>query len=51
MLLANGSINPPMRHIYYLHDEWRKINFGSVHAPLSKLEEKIGVYNEKGKLN
>lgn len=51
MLLANSSINPTMRHVYYLHDEWRKINFGPVHAPLSKLEEKIGLYNEKGKCN
>lgn len=51
MLLANSSINPTMRHVYYLHDEWRKINFGPVHAPLSKLEEKIGLYNKKGKCN
>ncbi len=38
-----------MRHVYYLHDEWRKDNFGPVHEPLPKLQEKIVVYNEKGK--
>ncbi|KAL4148286.1 hypothetical protein QTP88_002562 [Uroleucon formosanum] len=27
-LLANANINPTMRHVYYLHDEWRKDNFG-----------------------
>jgi len=23
-LLANAALNPTKRHIYYLHDEWRK---------------------------
>jgi len=48
-LLANANINPTMRHVYYLHDEWRKDNFGPVHEPLPKLQEKIVAYNEKGK--
>ena len=48
-LLANANINPTMGHVYYLHYEWRKDNFGLVHEPLPKLQEKTVAYNEKDK--
>jgi len=47
-LLANASINPTKRQVYYLHDEWRKKNYGSVHEPLTKLKEKIESYKNLG---
>lgn len=47
-LLANASINPTKRQIYYLHDEWRKNNFGSIHEPLTQLKEKIEAYKNIG---
>ncbi|KAL5237136.1 hypothetical protein ACI65C_004546 [Semiaphis heraclei] len=47
-LLANAALNPTKRHIYYLHDEWRKKNFGSINAPLPMLQEKISTYAKIG---
>ncbi|KAL5238868.1 hypothetical protein ACI65C_006278, partial [Semiaphis heraclei] len=47
-LLANASINPTKRQAYYLHDEWRKKDYGSVHEPLIKLKEKIESYKNLG---
>jgi len=48
-LLANAALNPTKRHIYYLHDEWRKKKFGSINAPLPMLQEKITTYAKIGK--
>lgn len=50
-LLANASLNPTKRQLYYLHDEWRKKNYGSVHEPPTKLKEKIELYKNLGKKN
>lgn len=49
-LLANASVNPTKRQIYYLHDEWRKSNYGLIHEPLPKLKEKSDMYEQLGKL-
>lgn len=43
-LLGNTNINPTMRHVCYINDEWKKDNFSSVYEPFN-LQEKIGVYN------
>lgn len=46
-ILANASRTPTQRQIIYLYDCWRKENLGS-HNPLSKIREKIPLYEEKG---
>jgi len=49
-LMANGSINPIKNTVNHLHNVWRKLNFGSIDAPLVKLKEKIELYNLQGEL-
>jgi len=48
-LLANAAVNPTKRQVNYLHDEWRKLNFGPIHEPLVKLKEKSSQYDKLGK--
>jgi len=40
---------PKKRQVNYLHDEWRKLNFGPIHEPLVKLKEKSLQYDKFGK--
>lgn len=50
--LADASVNPPSRHVYYLHDLWRKSEYGEAWSndPLCKLKEKIEDYAADGRL-
>lgn len=50
-LLANAAVNPTKRQVNYLHDEWRKLNYGPIHEPLIKLKEKSVYYDELGMCN
>lgn len=50
--LANSSLNPKPRTVYYLHDLWRISEFGKVwtqNTPLAVLEKKIEEYKADGK--
>lgn len=47
-LLANAALNPTARSVYYLHNKWRKLHFGSVIDPLQKLCEKVSHYSNLG---
>jgi hypothetical protein len=49
-LLANAAVNPAASTVYYLHDLWRKVNFGSTVEPLLKLAEKVELYKGLGRL-
>ncbi|KAH7955399.1 hypothetical protein HPB52_000821 [Rhipicephalus sanguineus] len=44
LLLANGSINPISRSVYYWHEEWRTAKYGPSRSPLPKLLEKVDEY-------
>ncbi|KAL1445573.1 hypothetical protein MTO96_044945, partial [Rhipicephalus appendiculatus] len=44
LLLANGSINPISRSVYYWHKEWRTAKYGPSGNPLPKLLEKMDEY-------
>jgi len=46
--LANAALNPTKRKVYYMHNEWRKYNYGPIHEPLPKLKEKTEFYNNLG---
>jgi len=46
--LANAALNPTKRQVYYIHNEWRKDNYGPIHEPLPKLKEKTEFYNKQG---
>lgn len=49
LLLANGSINPISRSVYYWHEEWRTAKYGPSGSPLPKLLEKVDEYAAAGK--
>lgn len=46
--MANGSLNPISRTVYYIHGMWKKAHFGDVTEPFQKLKEKIPQYAAKG---
>lgn len=46
-ILASASRTPTQRQIIYLYECWRRENLGA-HDPLSKIREKIPLYEEKG---
>ncbi|KAH7981277.1 hypothetical protein HPB49_022884 [Dermacentor silvarum] len=46
--LANGSINPLRRSVYWWHSEWRISRFGLPGNPLAKLQEKVAKYAAAG---
>lgn len=47
-LLANGAVNPIKRTVYHLHEAWQRENHGPILDPLTKLQEKLPVYADKG---
>ena len=46
--LADASINPTKRSVYYFHDKWRQRTLGSEVSPLAVLKSKTQLYSEKG---
>lgn len=46
--LANAALNPTKMQVYYMHNEWRKDNYGPIHEPLPKLKEKTEFYKNLG---
>ena len=51
--LANSSVNPTKRTVYYLYDIWREENYGKQDdfTPLEKLKQKLALYKLKGKFS
>lgn len=49
LLLANSSVNPIKRSVYWWHGEWRDYKYGPAGNPVAKLQEKAALYAAAGK--
>ncbi|XP_065292052.1 uncharacterized protein [Dermacentor albipictus] len=49
-LLANGSINPNRKSVYFWHQKWRNAKCGPAGNPVAKLPEKVDEYAAGGAL-
>lgn len=49
--IANASVNPNRRTVYYMHTLWQEENYGTPWSdePLSKLKERAKSYAKRGK--
>lgn len=47
-LIADTSVNPSRRTVYYLHKKWSENHFGSDN-PIEKLKTKVKDYAKRGK--
>ncbi|KAL1463968.1 hypothetical protein MTO96_027074 [Rhipicephalus appendiculatus] len=48
LLLANGSLNPIKRSVYWWYGEWRDNKYGPAGNPVAKLQEKAATYAADG---
>ncbi|KAH7961331.1 hypothetical protein HPB52_007936 [Rhipicephalus sanguineus] len=48
LLLANSSVNPIKRSVYWWHGEWKDYKYGPEGNPVAKLQEKAAMYAAAG---
>lgn len=47
-LLGDGHFNPLLYTVQWWYKEWRTVNFGPMDSPLQTLQQKVGLYKDKG---